>query len=134
MKCGIDIVSIKRIQELVERRGSEKLSRIWTKSEIESATGKDGTLNIPSLAGKYAVKEAVSKAFGTGFGRCGVNFIEIEVKKGKFGEPQVILHGTTKEYYDSKGCEGICVSISHEGDIATAICIIQENQRNEVEI
>jgi len=124
VKCGIDVVSIRRIQELVDRRGVEKLSRIWTKAEIDSATRKDGTLNVPSLAGKYAAKEAVSKAFGTGFGRSGVNFIEIEVQKGKFGEPQVILHGTTKEYYNSKGYAEICVSISHQDDIATAICVI----------
>jgi len=130
VKCGIDLVSIKRIQELVERRGDEGLSRIWTESEIADATKKDGTLNVSSLAGKYAVKEAVSKAFGTGFGRCGVNFVEIEVQKGKFGEPQVVLYGTTNEYYNTNGYTGISVSISHEGDMATAICIITRNQRN----
>ena len=112
----------------MERSGNEKLSRIWTGTEIDNATRKDGTINIPSLAGKYAVKEAVSKAFGTGFGRCGVNFIEIEVQKGRYNEPFVKLYGTTREYYISKGYTGICISISHTEDIATAICIIEENK------
>lgn len=128
MKCGIDIVSAKRIKELVERRGVEKLLRIWTQLEINDATTKRGLIDYASLAGKYAVKEAVSKAFGTGFGRSGVNFQEIEVQKGEYNQPFVKLYGTTYEYFKSRNYKGLCVSISHEGDIATAICILEENQ------
>lgn len=124
MKCGIDIVSVKRIEDLVIRRGGKKLCRIWTENEIKDCTKNDGSFDYQSLAGRYAVKEAVSKAFGTGFGRCGVNAEEIEVIKDSMGKPVIELHGTTKIYYENKGYNEISVSLSHEGDIATAVCVL----------
>lgn len=128
LKCGIDIVSLDRIAKLLERRGTGNLSRIWTASEINDCTRSDGSVRVDSLAGRYAAKEAVSKAFGTGFGRDGVNFEEIEIQKGKYGAPFIVLYGTTKEFFEKSNYAEISISLSHTEDTAVAMCVITEKE------
>jgi holo-[acyl-carrier protein] synthase len=125
MKCGIDIIHHDRIEKLAERKGQEYLSKIWTASELKDCTRKDGSLRYDSLAARFAAKEAVSKAFGTGFGRDGVRLDEIEILENSVGAPYVVLHGTTEEFFKSSGFVEIEISLSHDRDLSTAICIIQ---------
>lgn len=124
MKCGIDLVQVDRIEDLVARRGSEYLSRIWSQQEIIDCTQKDGYFKFDSLAARYAAKEAVSKALGTGFGRMGVRIDEIEVHVDVYGSPFVLLHGTTKEYFEKQKFKEISISLSHEKDLSIAMCVI----------
>ena len=125
MKCGIDIIHHNRIEKLTERKGPDYLSKIWTAQEIKDCSRKDGSLRYDSLAARFAAKEAVSKAFGTGFGRDGVRLDEIEILENSIGAPYVVLHGTTEEFFKSSGFCEIEISLSHDQDLSTAICIIQ---------
>lgn len=131
MKCGIDLIHWNRIEDLVARRGTEYLSKIWTEHEIRDCTRKDGSLNFASLAARYAAKEAVSKAFGTGFGRSGVRLEEIEIIENSLGAPRVVLHGTTKIFSRKNGYEEIEVSLSHDQDVSIAMCVIKEKDKME---
>lgn len=126
MKCGIDIIHQERVEDLVTRRGPDYLTRIWSRQEVLDCTRKDGSLKYDSLAARYAAKEAVSKAFGTGFGREGVHLDEIEIHINVYGAPFVILHGTTLEFYQKHGMKEISVSLSHHDGVAVAMCIIVE--------
>lgn len=126
LKCGVDVVSVKRIEKLLSRRGRKNLGKIWTPAEIKDCTENDGSLKISSLAARFAAKEAVSKAFGTGFNSCGVNLCEIEIRNRESGEPFVTLYKTTKEYYKKNNFTGISVSLSHESDMAVAMCVLSE--------
>ena len=125
MKCGIDIVDTPRITRMVRRRGAEGLSLLWTQREIAECTGRDGSLKIESLAARFACKEAVAKALGTGFGRKGVRASDIEILRHPSGEPYATLHGTTKTYFDQSGYSGIAVSLTHTETVAAAVCILQ---------
>jgi len=126
VKCGIDLIHQNRIEDLVTRRGVEYLSKIWTRQEIDDCTRKDKTLKYESLAARYAAKEAVSKAFGTGFGREGVRLDEIEILENALGAPYVVLHGTTRTFYKNNGYQQIEVSLSHDKDISIAMCVLKE--------
>lgn len=80
---------------------------------------------MESLAARFAAKEAVSKALGTGIWRHGIRFTDIEIIVDEFGKPSVIFHGNAKEEFDRIGGLHSAVSISHDGDQAVAMCVIE---------
>ncbi len=131
MKCGIDLIHWNRIEALATRRGTGYLSKIWTAQEISDCTRTDGSFRYDSLAARFAAKEAVSKAFGTGFGREGVRLEEIEILENSMGAPYVVLHGETEAFFKRSGYEKIEVSLSHDQDISIAMCVITEKGINE---
>lgn len=133
MKCGIDLIHPSRIENLVTRRGGAYLSKIWTAQEIKDCTRSDGTFRFDSLAARFAAKEAVSKAFGTGFGRDGVRLDEIEILENAAGAPYVVLHGTTRAFYERNGYRQLEISLSHDLDTSIAMCILQESGHQEPE-
>ena len=106
---GTDLVEIYRIEEMILR--GRHLSRIFTTTEL--AYAKD---NATTLAGNFAVKEAVSKVFGTGF--FGVEPYEIES-----GAPYVKLYGKAKEIAKDKQVSRIHVSITNTREFAQAFAI-----------
>jgi holo-[acyl-carrier protein] synthase len=124
MKCGIDIVKIDRIQRLADRHSISSLERIFTSREIEICIDSKGHFKYPSLAARFACKEAVAKALGTGFGIKGVSASDIEILKNGSGAPYVILYGNTKEYFDKNGYTSIEISLSHTEETAAAMCVI----------
>ncbi len=124
MKCGIDIVDTERIGKLVGRQDPRKLRRIWTERELADCTDTRGSYRIESLAARYACKEAVAKALGTGFGRRGIAPCEIEIVKDASGEPSAALSGKTRAYFEQCGFGSVSVSLTHSGSIAAAICIL----------
>ena len=107
---GTDLVEIYRIEEMILR--GRHLSRIFTTTEL--AYAKD---NATTLAGNFAVKEAVSKVFGTGF--FGVEPYEIEVLRNESGAPYVKLYGIAKDKQVSR----IHVSITNTREFAQAFAI-----------
>ena len=120
MKIGNDIVNLSRVKQMYERKGIP--SKIYTEAEIQHINNlKLDSRKIERMAGKYAVKESVVKAFGTGIGE--VSLIDIEVLAEIGGKPVVKLYGRAKEIFDSNYTE-IDVSISHDGDYAYAVCVI----------
>lgn len=122
--CGIDTIRISRIRDLYKRKGEIFLERIYTKLEMEVCLAKK-TGCMESLAARFAAKEAVSKALGTGIWRHGIRFTDIEIIVDDFGKPSVLLHGNAKIEFERIGGLHAAVSISHDGDQAVAMCVME---------
>jgi len=114
---GIDLVSIKRIEHVVERWGRRFLERIFTDAEIDYCESRYAPAG--SLAARFAAKEAFIKAV-SGTGQVGIRYRDIEVVVNKRGVPGLKARGTAKA---AVGESDTRVSLSHEGDLAVAIVI-----------
>jgi holo-[acyl-carrier protein] synthase len=112
---GIDIVEISRIQKAVKEHGEKFLRRIYTGREIKLYRN-----SISSLAARFAAKEAVMKALGSG--DIGF-FANIEVLSEPSGRPFVILHDKVKVLADSVGIKDFSISLSHSRDSAVAVVV-----------
>ena len=120
---GVDLVKIDRIEKAYKRLGRPFLERIFTPAELDYCKNLNGSYRWSSLAGRYAGKEALAKALGTGIGR-GVTFLDMEILADAWGKPQVNIYGTYKDLFESKGYETLVMSISHEREYAIASCIL----------
>ena len=120
---GIDIIEVERIRASHEKFGKRFTSRILLAAEIEYCLRhKDPA---PFLAARFAAKEAVSKAFGTGI--CAkLGWLDIEVAKHNSGEPYVVLHGNGLDLLDERGGDLVHLSISHTAQHATAMAILKK--------
>ncbi len=116
---GIDLVEIKRIEKACSKE--HFVNRCFTKMEQELFHN-----NMRQAAGNYAVKEAVSKMFGTGVR--GFSMDEIEVLRDELGKPTVSLYGKALELAKQLTITDIHVSISNTGDLVTAI-VVGENRK-----
>ncbi len=121
LRSGVDIVEINRMEQVNPAIRARFIKRVFTESEIALARG-----SYASLAGRFAAKEAVSKALGTGIGY--VSWQDIEIRRGVTGEPQLVLHGRAKQVAEHLGLDTWSVSISHgrEYAVATAVAIGEE--------
>ena len=113
---GVDTIEISRISKAC--MNDTFIHKIYTDREISSAKGND-----IYLAGNFAAKEAVSKAFGTGF--VGMSPSEIEILREESGKPYVALSGSALNIYDEIKAIGIHVSITDTKEIATAYAVIE---------
>lgn len=111
---GNDLIEIDRIQKACEKEAF--LLRCYTKEEIALYNGKP-----QKLAGNFAVKEAVSKALGTGF--CGFEPNEISVLRNELGKPYVVLYNHAKKVADEKRIKEIQVTISNTKQFAMATAV-----------
>src|SRR5579885_3693290 len=102
---GVDIIEIDRVRQSVERFGPRFLDRVYTEAEQAYCRGR-----APQLAGRFAAKEAVSKALGTGIRR--IHWRNIEILPNRAGAPIVTLHGRAKQRAETLGLTGLEVSIS----------------------
>jgi holo-[acyl-carrier protein] synthase len=118
---GTDIIEVKRIERLLSKQDRFK-ERIFTRGEIEYCEQKKN--NVQNYAARFAVKEALLKAIGTGW-REGVAFKEIEVKNNEKGKPELVLSGTAKTITEEMGVTNIQVSISHLKDLAIGVVILE---------
>ena len=114
---GIDIVEVERIERMLARQKQKFLDRVFTKDEAEYCMKK--AQPAVHLAARFAAKEAVAKALGTGFSK-GVRMRDIEVVAGDKGPPCVRLHGAAARKYDSLGATSILLSLSHTSQHALA--------------
>jgi len=121
MRVGNDIVEIKRVENLYAKTGIPE--KIFTPDEIAhiKASGSDERI-VERMAGKFASKEAVSKALGYGINE-GINWLDIEVLADNRGMPIVTLKGKSKEIFE-KNFKEISVSVAHSKDLAIATCIL----------
>lgn len=121
LRTGVDLCEISRLREAVERQGERLLARVFTAAEREQC-GE----NYASLAARFAAKEAVGKALGTGLGP--VAFTDIEVIRGENREPILRLHGKALEKANALNLTGWAISLSHTGEYALAsVVAIQES-------
>ena len=123
---GIDLVSIKRIQELRSQFKQKFLQKVFTENEVVASQKKFSSEIF--LAKRFAAKEAFSKALGLGLGR-GINFCDIEIGNDDLGKPQIkILNG--KEEFVKKHfcCEdfSIHLSLTDEDSLASAVVLIEK--------
>ena len=117
---GSDLIEIARVLKACER---ETFScRVFTENERREAFGSE-----KRLAGDFAVKEAVVKAFGTGFGS--IRPGDIEVLRDVSGKPYVNLSGKAKEFADSHGIDNIQVSISDTGELVLAFAVAEASDK-----
>jgi holo-[acyl-carrier protein] synthase len=113
---GIDMIEIARIEQAILSWQSSFLKRIYTKAELESCRNR-----VSSLAARFAAKEAVMKALGTGAG--GVNWRDIEILSNNDGVPLIQLHGRACEKAKEVGIVKLSVSLSHSKEYAVAFVI-----------
>ena len=117
---GTDIVECLRIAQMIERHGELFITRVYTPGEIEYCQSRKQATQ--HFAGRWAAKEAVLKALGTGWRR-GISWRDVEIRNLRTGSPTVALYGGAKEYMDQAGISQILVSISHCRSHATAYAI-----------
>jgi holo-[acyl-carrier protein] synthase len=120
---GVDIIEIERIEKAYELQGDKFLERIFTVDELAYCTYK-GKYNFASLAVRFAAKEAVAKAFGTGIR--GFTWLEIEVQRDELGKPGILLHGKAKEVAVGKNVKHIHISLSHNHHSAIANALLEK--------
>lgn len=116
---GVDIIEIKRIKEAISNK--QFIKRVFHDNEVAYCESRKAQ-SYASYAARFAAKEAILKAFGTGLR--GGTLTEIEIYNDDLGCPKVRLHGYFKEWVDKNKIADICISLSHSKEyaIAQAIC------------
>ena len=118
----MDLCSISRIEEAVAR--NERFLQRWFTQEEQDYFDSRGRTAMQSAAAAFAAKEAFLKAVGLGIGR-GIALTEIAVAHDEFGAPQYALTGEAQKKLQEMGAQRAWLSISHENDIAAAVCVIE---------
>jgi holo-[acyl-carrier protein] synthase len=116
LSVGVDIVEIPRINRALARWGERFLQHVYTAAEITYCHGR-----APELAARFAAKEAISKALGTGL--MGISWTEMEVLGDQRGKPQVMLYGRALARAQELGLSTWAISLSHSDDSAIAFVV-----------
>ena len=119
---GIDIIEVTRVAASYEKFGDRFVNRILFPDEIAYCRSHKNP--APFLAARFAAKEAISKAFGTGIGAA-LGWQDMEIRRKESGEPFVILHGKGKELFASRGAKQLLISLSHTQNYAAATAILE---------
>jgi len=119
---GVDLVENARIEHSLERFGERFLKRVFTAGEIEYSR----SMKYPArhLAARFAAKEAVSKAFGTGIGKA-MGWKDIDVRRKESGEPFVVLEGDAKKLAEERKVSKVSISLSHTEHHAMAVIVVE---------
>lgn len=119
---GVDIVEVRRIERLLSEHGERFLSRVFTPTERAYARGR--ARSAEHLAARFAAKEAVFKALGTGWGR-GVSWSEVGVEHDAEGRPTLVLTGRAAQVARDRGADRWWISLSHTRGSALASVIAE---------
>jgi holo-[acyl-carrier protein] synthase len=119
---GIDIVSIPRIERMLDRWGSLFTRRVFTPAEIAYCEGRSNPGQHFAL--RWAAKEAMIKALGPGLGD-GIKWIDIEVVNDLSGRPRIEVRNQVKCYFADQGIKAAFVSISHETEYGIAQVVLE---------
>jgi holo-[acyl-carrier protein] synthase len=119
---GIDIIEVARIRSSYERFGERFLNRILLQGEINYCLSHKEP--GPFLAARFAAKEAISKAFGTGIGGQ-LGWQDMEVRGKESGEPFVILRGNGEKLLKERNACAVLISLSHTQEYAAAVAILE---------
>ncbi len=127
---GVDIIEIERMERAVTRWGARFLRRVFTPGEQHDCGDR-----VPSLAARWAAKEAAAKALGVGLVGLGltpqpvderaVKLQEIEVQRAPTGQPLLVLHGRAAERAAALGWRSVSLSLSHSRDYAVAFVVAE---------
>jgi holo-[acyl-carrier protein] synthase len=113
VSVGVDIIEIERIAGALERWGERFLRHVYTEHEVVFCRGR-----VPELAARFAAKEAISKALGTGL--YGIHWREMEILPDPLGKPLVCLYGQAAARASYLGLSEFAVSLSHSKEYAVA--------------
>jgi holo-[acyl-carrier protein] synthase len=119
---GIDIIEVDRIAKSYERFGDRFLNRILLPGEIQYCLSHK--VPGPFLAARFAAKEAISKAFGTGIG-AQLSWQDMEICRKESGEPYVVLHGGGEKLLKERGARMVLISLSHTQAHAAAVAVLE---------
>ncbi|MBX3418974.1 MAG: holo-ACP synthase [Pirellulaceae bacterium] len=117
---GTDLCECQRIAGMIQRHGETFLTKVYTAAEIEYCQPHRNS--AISYAGRWAAKEAILKALGTGWAR-GIEWTNLEVLNQPGGQPVVNLTGRAAEVAAEKGISSVNISISHTDTLAIAFAI-----------
>ena len=119
---GVDMVETQRIERSLERFGERFLHRVFTAGEIAYCQ----SMKYPArhFAARFAAKEAVSKAFGTGIGKA-MGWRDIDVHKKSSGEPFVVLSGGARNLANDRNIRAVWISLSHTHEHAVAMIALE---------
>ena len=119
---GVDLVECSRIQHSLDRFGDRFLRRVFTDGEIAYSN----SMKFPArhLAARFAAKEAVSKAFGTGIGKS-MGWRDIDVQKKSSGEPFLVLSGGAETLARDLGMTKALITLSHTDQHAIAMIVLE---------
>lgn len=116
LRCGIDMIENKRVEEGIARLGERFLNRFFTPGERQDCADKPNR-----LAARLAGKEAVSKALGTGIGD--VSWKDIEIRCDERGRPWLHLHGAAAKLADELDLRQWDISLTHTAEYASAVAV-----------
>jgi holo-[acyl-carrier protein] synthase len=119
---GIDLVELDRIRHALEKFGERFLKRVLRPDEIAYCQSHRDP--APFVGGRFAAKEAVSKAFGTGIGSQ-LGWLDIEVRRRETGQPYVVFHDAGLRLMEQRGARLAHLSLSHTDHHATAVAILE---------
>lgn len=126
VRTGIDLIEIARIQQAIARHGARFLQRVFTPLELQACAGR-----AESLAVRFAAKEAVTKALGTGIGP--VSWREIEIAGNEVEAPQVRLYGRAAEVARQLSLTSWSLSLTHSREVAAAVVVALGEARVAIE-
>jgi holo-[acyl-carrier protein] synthase len=119
---GIDIVEIARFRKVVERLKDRFISRVFTPEEQQFCQKHHDP--IPHFAARFAAKEALFKALGTGWAK-GVTWLDVEVRRQRQDPPLMVLCGEAGRISANKGTQSVHLSLSHSEDSAVALVVLE---------
>jgi len=120
LRTGVDMIEIERVAQVVAAHGDRFLDRVFTPAELAYCRGRSS-----SLAARFAAKEAVAKALGTGIWRQGVNWTDIEVLSNpETGAPVLHLHEAAAALAQDQGLTVWSISLSHDRSQAIAFVTV----------
>jgi holo-[acyl-carrier protein] synthase len=119
---GVDLIEVERIENSLARFAQRFLQRVFTEGEIKYCQ----SMAFPArhLAARFAAKEAVSKAFGTGIGKT-IGWRDIDVHNKESGEPFVVLVGRAQSLAKERNVRSILITLSHTHHHAIAVIVLE---------
>lgn len=118
---GVDLVEVSRIADMLEKHGDEFINRCFTDAEQSMSNVSSDATRTQRYAARYAAKEAVLKALGTGLAG-GINWIDVSVERNE-GPPTIVLSGEAARISNSLGIDSWHLSLSHTDTMAMASVI-----------
>jgi holo-[acyl-carrier protein] synthase len=120
---GVDVVEIPRFRTIIDRLKDRFIARVFSANEQKFC--HEHRDPIPHFAARFAAKEALFKALGTGWAK-GVTWLDVEVQREGQDAPTIMLHGEAQRLSVSKGAHKIHLSLSHTEQWAVATVILEE--------
>jgi len=119
---GVDIVEINRVRALLERHKDRFVDRVLCPGEKAYCNRRADP--APSIASRFAAKEAVLKALGVGWSG-GVRWQDVEVIRGEIGPPRAELHGQAARVAQNLGVRRLHITLTHDGGAAVAVAVLE---------